>query len=80
VSWRERFRIDGALVAEDDLVSALREMQPEIERLRLDPDLCPSFFDVSTALALALFRKARVDVAAIEVGLGGRLDSTNVVE
>ena len=79
-SWRERFRIDGALVAEDDLVAALREMQPEIERLRLDPDLCPSFFDVSTALAFSIFRKAGVDAGAIEVGLGGRLDSTNVVE
>ena len=80
VSWRERFRVDGALVAEDDLVGELREMQPEVERLRLDPDLCPSFFDVSTALALAVFRRAGVDVGAIEVGLGGRLDSTNVVE
>jgi len=80
VSWRERFRIDGALVAEQELVAALRAMQPEIERLRKDPDLCPSFFDVSTALALALFRAAGVDVGAIEVGLGGRLDSTNVVE
>ncbi len=80
VSWRERFRIDGELVAEHVLVAALREMQPEIERLRGDPDLCPSFFDVSTALALALFRAAGVDVAAIEVGIGGRLDSTNAVE
>ncbi len=80
VSWRERFRVDGALVAETDLVLALREMQPAIERLRGNPDLCPSFFDVSTALALAIFRRAGVDVAAIEVGLGGRLDSTNVVE
>ncbi len=79
-SWRERFRIDGAPVAEQELVASLRAMQPEIERLRLDPDLCPSFFDASTALAFALFRKAGVDAAAIEVGLGGRLDSTNVVE
>lgn len=80
VSWRERFRIDGELVSEAALVASLRGMQPEIERLRGDPDLCPSFFDVSTALALALFRSAGVDVAAIEVGLGGRLDSTNAVE
>jgi dihydrofolate synthase/folylpolyglutamate synthase len=79
-SWRERFRIDGAPVADEALVVALRGMVPQIERLRLSPDLCPSFFDVSTALALALFRAASVDVAAIEVGLGGRLDSTNVVE
>ncbi len=80
VSWRERFRIDGEPVGEATLVSALRRMQPEIERLRLDSELCPSFFDVTTALALVLFREAAVDVAAIEVGLGGRLDSTNAVE
>jgi len=80
ISWRERFRIDGEMVAEEALVAALRAMLPAIERLRGDADLCPSFFDVSTALALALFRGAGVDVAAIEVGLGGRLDSTNAVE
>jgi len=80
VSWRERFRIDGEPVGERDLVAGLRAMQPAIERLRADPELCPSFFDVSTALALALFRRAKVDAAAIEVGLGGRLDSTNAVE
>jgi len=80
VSWRERFRIDGELVGERELVSVLCAMMPAIEQLRADPDLCPSFFDVSTALALALFRAANVDVAAIEVGLGGRLDSTNAVE
>lgn len=80
VSWRERFRVDGAPVGEAELVAALRAMQPEIERLRRDPELCPSFFDVSTALALSLFRAASVDFAAIEVGLGGRLDSTNAIE
>jgi dihydrofolate synthase/folylpolyglutamate synthase len=79
-SWRERFRIDGQLVAEDRLVAALRDMQPAIERLRRDDDTAPSFFDVTVALALTLFRDARVDVGAIEVGLGGRLDSTNAVE
>ncbi len=79
-SWRERFRIDGRLVAEDRLIAALREMQPAIERLRRDEDTAPSFFDVTVALALELFREARVDVAAVEVGLGGRLDSTNAVE
>ncbi len=79
-SWRERFRIDGAPVAEADLVAGLREIRPAIERLRADPELAPSFFDAATALALYLFRAARVEVGAIEVGLGGRLDSTNAVQ
>ena len=79
-SWRERFRIDGELVAEADLVRALRDLQPAIERLRGDTERCPSFFDVTVALALLLFRGAGAEVGAIEVGLGGRLDSTNAVD
>src|SRR5262245_37458311 len=78
-SWRERFRIDGAPVGESELVAGLREIQPAIERLRADPELCPSFFDATTALALHLFHRAGVEAGAIEVGLGGRLDSTNAV-
>jgi dihydrofolate synthase/folylpolyglutamate synthase len=79
-TWRERFRLDGDLVAPQVLVETLGRMQPALERLRVDPELRPSFFDVATALALAIFREAGVDVAVIEVGIGGRLDSTNVVE
>lgn len=79
-SWRERFRVDGAPVAEDRLVAVLRALQPVAERLRRDPDLRPSFFDVSTALALLVFRDAGVDAGVVEVGLGGRLDSTNVIQ
>ena len=79
-SWRERFRIDGELVPEADLVRALADLQPAIEALRGDTERCPSFFDVTVALALLLFRRAGADVGAIEVGLGGRLDSTNAVD
>ena len=79
-SWRERFRIDGELVGEGELCAALRAMQPAIERLRTDTERCPSFFDVTVALALRLFADAGADAGAIEVGLGGRLDSTNAVD
>lgn len=79
-SWRERYRIAGRSVRSETLLSALRELRPAADRLRRDPELCPSFFDVSTALALLLFRREGVQVGVIEVGLGGRLDSTNVVE
>ncbi|MCP4007582.1 MAG: bifunctional folylpolyglutamate synthase/dihydrofolate synthase [bacterium] len=79
-SWRERFRIAGEPVQPERLVEALNAMQPGLERLRADPALCPSFFDVSTALALWLFRESGVDAGVIEVGLGGRIDSTNLVE
>ncbi len=79
-SWVERFRIDGKPVGEVELVRALRALLPATERLRSDPELRPSFFDVSTALAFQIFREAGVDAGSIEVGLGGRLDSTNVVD
>ncbi|MCP3985486.1 MAG: hypothetical protein GY723_13940 [bacterium] len=78
-SWVERFRIDGAPVDGVKLGAAVARLRPIVEKLRLEPD-APSFFDATTAAALLLFAEARVDVAILEVGLGGRLDSTNVVE
>ncbi len=78
-SWTQRFRIDGAPVAAQAMVGALRSMIPAVEKLRQDPELRPSFFDVSTALALVLFRELGVDTGVMEVGIGGRLDSTNAI-
>ena len=79
-TWRERFRIDGELVSVEALLAALARIQPAVERIRADPESRPSFFDVTTALALEIFRDAAVEVGVIEVGIGGRLDSTNIVE
>ena len=78
VSWVERFRIDGREVSGERLADAVARIRPIAERLREEPD-APSFFDVTTALALMLFAEAGVDAVLLEVGLGGRLDSTNVV-
>jgi dihydrofolate synthase/folylpolyglutamate synthase len=78
-SWGERYRVHGRPVPERLLAETLERMRPCIERQRRHPELRPSFFDVSTALALVLFRDLGVDAGVIEVGLGGRLDSTNVV-
>jgi dihydrofolate synthase/folylpolyglutamate synthase len=78
--WTERFRIDGVEVAEAPLAAAVARLQPHVEALRRDdPGSAPTFFDVTTAAALLLFAEAEVDRAVLEVGLGGRLDSTNVV-
>jgi dihydrofolate synthase/folylpolyglutamate synthase len=79
-TWRERFRIDGDMVGVEAMLAALRRIEPAVERVRADPETRPSFFDVTTALGFEIFRDAHVDAGVIEVGLGGRLDSTNVVD
>jgi dihydrofolate synthase / folylpolyglutamate synthase len=81
VDLAERFVIDGHPVAEDALVAAVAGVRDAIDGLRADGglDVQPTFFEVTTAVALDLFRRAGVDVAVLEVGLGGRLDATNVV-
>ncbi len=77
-SWVERFRIDGENVEGQVLADAVDRLRPIVERLREEPD-APSFFDVTTAAGLLLFAEAGVEAVMLEVGLGGRLDSTNVV-
>jgi dihydrofolate synthase/folylpolyglutamate synthase len=79
--WTERFRVGGSEVDGDRLASAVEAVRPHVESLRAeDPEGAPSFFDATTAAALRLFRDAGVDCAILEVGLGGRLDSTNACE
>jgi dihydrofolate synthase/folylpolyglutamate synthase len=77
----ERFVIDGREVEGATLESAAARVRGAIERLLASGDLeaPPTFFEAATAAAFELFRDARVDVAVLEVGLGGRLDATNVV-
>jgi dihydrofolate synthase / folylpolyglutamate synthase len=72
VSVRERFVVDGVPISEDAFATLVDRLRPAIERLNA------SFFEATTALAFADFADRRVDVAVVEVGLGGRLDSTNV--
>ena len=77
--WRERFRLDGEPLDEIRFAALMERVRPPVERLRRDGIGC-SFFDTATAAALWLFREEAVDAAVVEVGLGGRLDATNVVE
>ncbi|MGQ9589759.1 MAG: bifunctional folylpolyglutamate synthase/dihydrofolate synthase, partial [Planctomycetota bacterium] len=77
---RERVRVNGAPVEEGELVEATNGALGALERLRgRGPAAFPSFFELLTALAMSIFRARRVDWAIYEVGLGGRLDATNVV-
>jgi dihydrofolate synthase/folylpolyglutamate synthase len=75
VHIEERIAIDGAPIAPADFDS----LADEVRHAARDLPAPPSFFEATTALALAAFRQARVEVAVLEVGLGGRLDATNVL-
>jgi len=78
-SWVERFRIDGQPVDGLVLAEAVEALRPHVDALRAGAGAAPSFFDATTAAALLLFDRFAVDWAILEVGLGGRLDSTNAV-
>jgi len=78
--WSERFRIDGRDVEGGLLAEAVERLAPHIDEQReTDPLHAPSFFDALTATAFLLFSEAKVDRCVFEVGLGGRLDSTNLI-
>lgn len=71
--FRERFRIDNELISPDDFTRLVIKLRPVIETV---PDI--TWFEITTVLAFQYFAEQHVDVAVIEVGLGGRLDATNV--
>ncbi len=71
--FRERFRINGAMVPEETIIRFVQRYRSGFERIDA------SFFEWGVALALWWFREEQVDLAVIEVGMGGRLDSTNVI-
>ena len=81
VDLTERFVIDGRPVADAALADAIGDVRIAVDGLLGDGglDVQPTFFEVTTAIAFELFRRADVEVAVLEVGLGGRLDATNVV-
>jgi dihydrofolate synthase/folylpolyglutamate synthase len=81
VDLTERFVIDGHPVAHERLVGIIGELRERIGAMVASGSLPgqPTFFEVTTAAALELFRRAGVEVAVMEVGLGGRLDATNVI-
>ncbi len=77
----ERFTIDGTPVSQTDMVDAVETVRAAVERLQVRGvlEVHPTFFEVTTAVGFELFRRHRVDIAVCEVGLGGRLDATNVL-
>ena len=73
VDFRERIRVNGQPISEDYVIRFVEE-----ERAFFEP-LSPSFFELTTAMAFKYFAVEKVDVAVVEVGLGGRLDCTNII-
>lgn len=72
--FRERIRINGKMVSKDYVINYTNELYNEIEKIK------PSFFEATTAMAFKYFADNEVDFAVIECGLGGRLDSTNILK
>lgn len=73
VDFSERIRINGQPIFEEYVVNFVEQERPLIESIQ------PSFFEVTTAMAFKYFAEMNVDIAVIEVGLGGRLDCTNII-
>jgi dihydrofolate synthase/folylpolyglutamate synthase len=74
VEFRERIRVNGEMIAELQVAQLTEQLQ-----VLCQPDLSPTFFEYTTAMAFQHFADSEVDVAVLEVGLGGRFDATNVV-
>src|SRR5476651_2579250 len=71
--FRERIRINGEMISKQQVVDFVAQYRSDFEALKV------SFFEMTVGLAFDIFAKEQVDIAIIEVGLGGRLDSTNVI-
>lgn len=71
--FRERIRVNGDMISEEFVIDFTERIKPVIENIE------PSFFEITVGMAFDYFAKQEVDIAVIEVGLGGRLDSTNVI-
>ncbi|OSZ80070.1 dihydrofolate synthase [Chitinophagaceae bacterium IBVUCB2] len=71
--FRERIKVNGEMVSEEFVISFTENITHLIEEIE------PSFFEITVAMAFDYFKKQQVDIAIIETGLGGRLDSTNII-
>ncbi|HNJ63955.1 MAG TPA: Mur ligase family protein, partial [Saprospiraceae bacterium] len=72
--YRERIKVNGRYVSKRFVIEFIDKLRPIIEQVN------PSFFEINVAMAFEYFRQQKVDMAIIETGLGGRLDSTNIID
>lgn len=81
-TYRERIRVGGEMITTEDVVRLVDKMRPVVERIGFleDPTLMPTTYELTAALAFLYFQERKVDIAVLEVGLGGRLDAVNVCD
>jgi dihydrofolate synthase/folylpolyglutamate synthase len=72
--FRERIRVNGAMIPEEDVTRFVNDHKEIIDGIK------PSFFEMTVAMAFDHFAQEKVDIAVVEVGMGGRLDSTNIIQ
>lgn len=72
--FRERIKINGEMIPENQVIKFIEEHHKKFE------ELSPSFFEMTVAMAFHYFANQKIDIAVVEVGLGGRLDSTNIID
>lgn len=77
VSFTERIRVNGDEITENEVVHLAEEIRDIVSQI---DDLSPTFFEVVTALAMLHFKRQYIDIAVMEVGMGGRLDATNIMK
>jgi dihydrofolate synthase/folylpolyglutamate synthase len=80
VDFRERVQVDGLPISRKQLCRLVKEVKGQVDDMCLaKPEACPTFFEVTTALAFLHFAELGTELAVVEVGMGGRLDATNVI-
>ena len=79
IEYTERIKINGKEISKNDILKYINKIRPCFEKM-INLGYEPSFFEITTALALKYFHDKKVDFVVIEVGVGGRFDATNVVE
>lgn len=81
VRFNERIQVDRAPITDGDVLRLWSGMQPAVQAMTAERTIDhPTFFEVATAMGFEYFRERQVDIAVVEVGMGGRMDATNVVD
>jgi dihydrofolate synthase/folylpolyglutamate synthase len=79
-SFTERIMVDGIPITRKDITRIIQEIKPHLDEMTFDPNIrSPIFFDVVTAIAFKYFAEKGVEFAVVEVGIGGKLDATNII-